>query len=116
MRKIIVGVVLAGLLSFTAYAEDGRTYTEFQMYTGTINLCEGDMGRLLLFDIEPVDVGRGSLVVGDRVEVATNNLLYDGAGVRISPEQCNERYLDRRVSFVAGRNGYGVKVLWVRMK
>ena len=117
MRKIVAGVLaVVGLLSFTAFAEEAYIYTEFQVYTGVLNLCEGDMERLLLFDIAPVYADGALIVEGERLELATNNFLYDGAGVLLTPERCNERYLDRRVQFVVGRNGYGVKVVWLKMK
>jgi len=115
IKKIITIAALCLLTSnFTALADDAYIFTEFQLYTGTLNVCVGAAEKVILFDIAPTDESE-PLVDGTRQELPTNNLLYTKDGAKLTPEQCNEEYLDRRVLFLVGKNMYGIKILFVRM-
>jgi len=110
---VVAAVVMVGVASYAV--EEPYIYTGFQLYTGVLNLCEGNSGKVLMFDIEFRDGEGEPYLTGERMQLSTDNLLYSAEGVRLTPVECNEGYLDSEVCFLAGRNGYGIKVIFIRM-
>ena len=117
-KTILLTVILTIIMSnFAVY---GQKYTDFQMYTGTLYLCEEE--QVIISDIKPFFESRG--LPGEEVPLLNlkrmhlpmlPGMLYNPSGAKQTVEQCNTYFLDTKVWFIVAKAEGEIKVVFLQI-
>lgn len=104
-----------------AFAVDEKAiYTNMALLTANVYVCDSVKHTIVLKGVQTWqedDVAQDMQKAMEYAEIPiTHRALLNKDGALISLQNINESYLDQRAQVLVAKNGYGYKVIWLRIQ